>query len=436
MGSVIGSMFSAVGNFINLAKNKDMPSGGEVELAFKHTIGAIRFASSSTIGAGRLRTICAPDENLKARQRAILRRLENIPCHPSAHGFIAGRDPLTCASAHTSYWGNKPNNLVILNMDAKDFFPSITSQLVRKALESNHVRPTDVDEVVSTCMVRADESLALAVIEGLARVSRRHGAESPLLAALTKGGGIVLPEGVTKKIAYAICQNFLSLGPGVTMVNKFLPQGAPTSPFLSNMAMKLVDIRLSAMASSFGGFYTRYADDLTVSWPVPTKGKVIDGMYRCSTLVLIESGIQMNRKKKRVMGPGVRQDIVGLCVNSGHPTITRKKRLKIRAAVHNEMVRGSARFRRGERPRQQWEDYARPVPKGRRLSFLMGSIGYVGSAHPRESARLMNSIKTLTDDSMITPLQFIHPDKVFEINEVHESWGHRGEDIQFVEVTP
>ena len=62
-----------------------------------------------------------------------------------------------------------------------------------------------------------------------------------------------------RRLAFTVCQIFLSLGKSVTSTNKFLPQGAPTSPFLSNLMMKLADIRLSALARSFGGFYTRYA---------------------------------------------------------------------------------------------------------------------------------------------------------------------------------
>jgi hypothetical protein len=197
------------------------------------------------------------------------------------------------------------------------------------------------------------------------------------------------------------------------MVNKFLPQGSPTSPLPSNLAMKLVDVRLSAMAASFGGFYTRYADDLTVSWLTPTKGKIIDGMYRCSELVLAEYGVAMNRDKKRVMGHGTRQDIVGLCVNSGTPTISRQKRMRIRAIVHNEVVRGSQNFRDNKRQPGKFERYSGVRPDPKRIAYIMGNIGHVGSVHPREARRYGVVLRSVINPVSVRNLTELHPEDVF-----------------------
>lgn len=426
----LASMFQPVVTFLNLKFPDKIKEGSESDKLLKQALSAIKHAAGHIIEGGKVRTICAPDDNLKRMQRQVLRSLQNLPMHTSAHGFIRGRDPLTCASAHTSYWGNKANDLVILNMDAKNFFPSITSQVVRKALEANRVRSADVEKVISSCMCRADETMAIAIIQGLVRLSGNNERVSSLAQAVagvfTKGGGVTLPAGVSKRLAFAFCQNFLSLGSSVNMVNKFLPQGSPTSPMLSNIAFKIVDTRLAAMAASYGGFYTRYADDLTVTWQVPTKGKVIDSMYRCSELVLAEFGVAMNRAKKRVMGPGVRQDIVGLCINSGHPTISRKKRMRVRAMAHNEMVRGSKNFHAEDgRGPGKHEDYTQPRPGSRRVSYLMGTVGHIGSVHPQEGGRYFNMIRSVTNPTNVRPLIIHHHDEIFYEDEPRAASGSR-----------
>lgn len=45
-----------------------------------------------------------------------------------------------------------------------------------------------------------------------------------------------------------------------------LPQGAPTSPALSNLVNRELDVRLRKLAEQHGGRYTRYADDMVFSW--------------------------------------------------------------------------------------------------------------------------------------------------------------------------
>ena len=412
------NMFQSVGVFLDLAASKryDKPV---VDVALKQALSAIKHAAGVIVEGGHIRTICAPDEHLKAIQRKVLYSLQNLPMHEAAHGFVRGRDPLTCASAHTSYWGNQPNSLVILNMDAKNFFPSITSQVVRKGLEANRVRGADVENVISNCMCRADESMALAVVNGLVNLARGNDSIQKMslkvIHAFTKGSGVEAPAGVIRRLAFGFCHGFLSLGPSVNMINKFLPQGSPTSPLLSNIAFKIVDTRLSAMAASYGGFYTRYADDLTVTWRTPTKGKIIDSMYRCAELVINEYGVSMNRAKKRVMGPGTRQDVVGLCINSGHPTISRKRRMKIKAMAHNEMVRGSKNFHLTElKRRDKFADYTKPCPGERRLAYLMGTVGYVKSVHAREGNRYLNMIRSVSLPSSFRPIELTYEDGIYE----------------------
>src|SRR4051812_36679571 len=86
---------------------------------------------------GSQRAIWAPMPKLKAAQRWILRNIaEKLPVHGAAHGFLAGRSILTNAAQH-------PDPSVVVKIDLKDFFPTVTLPRVkgvfRKAGYREHV---------------------------------------------------------------------------------------------------------------------------------------------------------------------------------------------------------------------------------------------------------------------------------------------------------
>lgn len=375
--TLLGTLFESLIPAINKLKTAPKGSVAEVDQLVAITDGIVS-------GTG-LRTICAPDDGLKAAQKKVADQLQRFRPHPSCHGFARGRDALGCARAHVAYWGKTEKGLVVLNMDAKDFFHSISGTLVRTALKAHHIEDENIEKILKLATLKPDRNLAACVIGGMksfaSDLATRHdqlksGKAREVEEALdtlfkltqrkTKDGGV---------LATRVCRSMLSLGPRIHAGEVFTPQGAPTSPVLSNLCMKIVDIRLSAMAKQgFGGYYTRYADDLTVSWLVPTKGKTIDGMYRCATEVLLEYGVLMNRKKKRVMGTGSRQDVVGYCINSGRPTISQKRyRKPIRREVRDAIRNGKV--------------------ENLNLLRIRGQLAFVTTAHGGEAKNLWHRIE-------------------------------------------
>ena len=76
-----------------------------------------------------------------------------------------------------------------------------------------------------------------------------------------------------------------------------LPQGAPTSPVISNIVNKAMDIRLFALAKKFNANYTRYADDITFSLKSYDRN-VVHRLLQHTGVILRDYKYTLNKKKK------------------------------------------------------------------------------------------------------------------------------------------
>lgn len=114
----------------------------------------------------------------------------------------------------------------------------------------------------------------------------------------------MLPEEVAACIANIACYNGK------------LPQGAPSSPVITNLICAILDRRLAAIAKKFRLTYTRYADDLTFS----TNSKVFlekkDELLSEIYAVIEKSGFKVNHYKTRISYRDSRQEVTGLVVNN------------------------------------------------------------------------------------------------------------------------
>ncbi|WP_020560477.1 retron St85 family RNA-directed DNA polymerase [Thiofilum flexile] len=234
--------------------------------------------------SGGMRPIWAPRLLLKNTQRWILEHiLERLLVHGAAHGFLMGRSIATNAAQHN-------NSEILIKLDIKDFFPSISWRRVKGVFRKAGYR-----EQVATL-------LALLCTEAPREVVERQG----------------------KK-------HYVALGA------RCLPQGAPTSPALTNVLCLRLDRRLTGIATKFGWRYSRYADDMTFSLPVghagdPQIAKVLGSIQR----VMGEEGFELNRAKTHIVRRGARQEVTGLVVNNeGLPRVKRSTKRQMRAALHN-----------------------------------------------------------------------------------------------------
>lgn len=103
-----------------------------------------------------------------------------------------------------------------------------------------------------------------------------------------------------------------------------LPQGAPTSPIVSNIIAFKLDNQLTKLAIKYRFTYTRYSDDITFSFRQKlgvissTVLKRVDGKVRLGDDVIkivTQNGFEVNHKKTRLLEKHTRQSVNNITVN-------------------------------------------------------------------------------------------------------------------------
>lgn len=215
---------------------------------------------------GGVRQISTPYRNLKEIQRWILKEiLSKVAVSPQAKGFRPKAGIKDNASAHQG-------SEVILNIDLLKFFESICEFRVYNIFLS-------------------------------------LGYASNLSYDLAKLTTVSISEPYYNTFSPEEKQLFYRL---YTRKVGVLPQGAPTSPALSNIALIGLDQQLTALAQHTNTTYTRYADDLTFSGEktnIPHRQAV----YR----VIRDEGLFVNWGKGGRFLRGQRQLVTGLTVSHG-----------------------------------------------------------------------------------------------------------------------
>jgi hypothetical protein len=119
-----------------------------------------------------------------------------------------------------------------------------------------------------------------------------------------------------------------------------LPQGAPTSPSLANLATYRLDCRLAGLAKAIGADYTRYADDLVFSGNTEFARKVAR-FYIHACAIVLEEGFEVQTRKTRIMHQSVSQRAGGIVLND-HMNVSRTYYEQLKAILHNCIIHGPA----------------------------------------------------------------------------------------------
>lgn len=132
--------------------------------------------------------------------------------------------------------------------------------------------------------------------------------------------------GFYKSLGYSIPVSLMLTN--LCCINGSLPQGAPTSPALSNLLMRKIDNRIAGFSIKNSIRYTRYADDLTFSGDF-SPGMIIKFVKN----VLRENYLTINEKKIQIRRPHQRQEVTGVVVNQKIQA-PRALRRKLRQSVY------------------------------------------------------------------------------------------------------
>ena len=224
---------------------------------------------------GEFRTIDAPVPMLKYIQRGLNFALQ---CHYTPHMSAMG------FVQHRSVVDNAKVHVgqrLVYNIDLKDFFPSITAGRLHKRLMA---KPFSLSKEMASIITD--------------------------LCCYTNAEG-----------------------------KHVLPQGAPTSPTLTNIICERMDRKLSRLAKAYGLKYTRYADDITFSGMANVFHENSRFLKSMRNIIENEEHFTINTDKTRLCHQGMRQEVTGLSVNR-QENVSRKYVKQLRTMLHNWEMNG------------------------------------------------------------------------------------------------
>jgi retron-type reverse transcriptase len=304
-------------------------------LAFDREVSTVtqyrRFRIPKRTGGERL--ISAPRQRLKTAQRWILDHLLGaLPLSAHAHGFRQGRSIVSNASPHVGAQ-------VVVNIDLRDFFPSVSYRRVKGLF-----RKLGYAEEVATLL------------------------------------GLLCTEPDTVQTQLDGVTYYVAQG------TRHLPQGAPTSPAITNLLCRRLDQRLAGFANKHGLIYTRYADDLTLSAP-PASQPQIGAMLAVLAKVAREEGFAVHPDKVSVKRQGRRQEVTGLVVNQ-RLGVDRDTLRRFRALLHKVAKDGPEGA--------QWG------PSSDLMASLRGFANYVYMVDPEKGRKLRERVQGLASPTRRT----------------------------------
>ena len=257
--------------------------------------------------SGGFREICAPEEELKQIQHAVMRMITKglrfLP-HNAAHGFTKKRNCKTSLQVHQaakSRW--------FLKLDIKDFFPNTSFGNILTAM----------DNVYPFC------AMDRALKETIAMLCTRNGET---------------------------------------------PQGAPTSPMITNMVMVANDVAITEYCKENNLIYTRYADDILISSKVSFDWEKVQ-----QDIQNILKHYELKTEKTRYGSFNGRNWNLGLMYNNqGKITVGHKKKQLVKNLVHNYMTKPECKTY------ENWYN-------------LIGTVGYCAYIEPEYFEKYMEIIK-------------------------------------------
>lgn len=242
--------------------------------------------------AGGVRIISIPEPDLMKAQRWLSKYvLSLVPVHHNSFAFYPGISIVDCAAKHCgAQW--------LIKLDVSGFFSSISELQVYRVFRSIQYQPLVAFELARLCTFAPQASTRYL------RANWQNWHKDSIEIYSHRGQG-------------------------------YLPQGAPTSPMLSNLVMRNLDTNLTGLGADFGLRYTRYSDDITFS----SRSQELT-RSRAKSLInevrdrIMSAGLRLNGGKTTIVPPGARKVVLGLLVDGPRPALSREFRMNIKQHLY------------------------------------------------------------------------------------------------------
>lgn len=163
--------------------------------------------------------------------------------------------------------------------------------------------------------------------------------------------------------------------------NGRLPQGAPTSPYISNIICENLDREMIKLCKSIQADYTRYADDITIS----TNNNYLRQNFKAIEEIINNEGFRLNYKKTRFINKNNKQVVTGIVVNE-KINIDKNILKEIRQTLYycNKYgVENHIRYKNIN------------ISKERFRNVLLGRIMFVNNINPKVGSLYINQFKSI-----------------------------------------
>ena len=300
--------------------------------------------------SGAERSIHAPVNGLRSLQKTLSFVLQCVyEPHNAAMGFVRDRSIVDNAKLHV---GSK----YVYNIDLKDFFPSVDQARVWKCLQLKPFNLNRASSVEPQYMkledfkkeyLKTDEPIPLLKGKGRMFANTPYGTlyvadnfdEDKEKYILLGGSSLKTKAGKSLEgtlwlvnkipttnrldianIIASLCCTEMEVerkndrGEWVKVKRNVLPQGAPTSPVLTNIVCQKLDFLLTAVAKRFGLKYSRYADDITFS-SMQNVYQPESEFLKELNRIIAEQNFHIKESKTRLQKEGYRKEVTGLLVN-------------------------------------------------------------------------------------------------------------------------
>jgi len=379
----------------------------------------------------KYRIILAPENDLKKKQSIIADKLSIFSTHHSCFGFCKDKSAFDCANIHITSHAKKPE--LLINLDIKNFFCSFNERDIVKSLQAHNLNEDEVSDIINSCTIKLNKTNCIYLFlsclnsfinkdflyekmsEEQIRVQninrffidrflivsnylapQDHKADKFLFNVFWEN---FVQEIVIKCIRLKIIDDdyllslikpLINIGQDIQFGERFLPQGSPASPSITNLSFKILDYRLSGLAKKNNCVYSRYADDLSFTWEDRHGQKYINIFIHTVKNILKSGGFYLNSKKTKIIGTGGKMDIVGYVINSGKPTIcndyiqsVRTEIMKLRGDVLNRSINSKIVF-------------------DKKIQKIKGKINYIFSGSPSKTEKLNKLISSINAPGVVS----------------------------------